>query len=239
MKKPFVSFVMPVRNCSAFLAETIRSLLKQTLKNIEIIIFDDCSTDSSWDIIKYYRDKDKRIRAYEVSQHKGAAFCRNEGNRYAQADIICVTDAGDLYRREKAKVVHEYFKKHDIDIFYHSVLNLDQFRRPHRVQMALPPNFKEYPRGISHPTVAYRKEVILKYPYREGNIHTDQYEVMLIQLYRAGYKFGYTRKILLDKVDLSHSPSFRDIKEASKQKIKNYKEFGIPVSDWLKDRARI
>ena len=113
-----VSFIMPVRNCSAFLAESIRSLLRQSLKSIEIIILDDCSTDSSWDIIKYFRDKDKRIRAYQITEHKGAGFCRNEGNRYAKADVICVADAGELYHYDRARDTYKYFQKNEsIDIF--------------------------------------------------------------------------------------------------------------------------
>jgi len=117
------------------------------------------------------------------------------------------------------------------------VNNVDIQGRPQRTQLAYPYDYKKYPRSISHPTVSYKKELILKHPYRTNCLHTDQYEVSFIELFRDGYKFVPIDNILLTKYDLSHLDTFRDIKEASKQKVKNYEEFGIPVEDWLRERA--
>jgi len=229
---------MPVRNCGAFIAQTFKSLIGQSLKDIEIICFDDCSTDGTYDLMKFYEAKDERIRVFQTTKWLGAAWCRNEGNKTAEADIICVTDAGDIYHKNKAKITYNHFNKHpDTDVLYHSVNNVDIQGRPQRTQMAFDYNYKDYPRGISHPTVAYKKEIILKHPYRTNCKHTDQYETLFIELFKEGYKFVPIMNVLLIKVDLSHLNTFRDIREASKQKVKNYEEFDVPVPDWLRERA--
>ncbi|MDE5712048.1 MAG: glycosyltransferase, partial [Muribaculaceae bacterium] len=57
-----VSIVTPSYNSSAFIGETIESILSQTYKNWELLITDDCSTDNSREIIEEYAAKDSRIR---------------------------------------------------------------------------------------------------------------------------------------------------------------------------------
>jgi glycosyltransferase involved in cell wall biosynthesis len=228
MPKTKISFVLPARNCGVFIAQTFKSLENQTLKDIEIICFDDCSTDSTLELMKFYEYRDHRFRVFNTTEWMGGAWCRNEGNKCAESDIICVTDAGDIYHSSKAEIVYKYFKKHPkTDLLYHSVNLVDSQGRPIHTQLAFPYDYKNYPRGISHPTVAYRKEIVLKNKYRTDCKHTDQYEALFIELFLAGYKFSYIDNILLTKVDLSHLNTFRDINEARKQKVKIYKEFGI------------
>jgi glycosyltransferase involved in cell wall biosynthesis len=238
MRKPKISFVMPVKNCGSFIAQTFKSLIGQSLKDIEIIAVDDFSTDSTFEVMEYFKNKDNRIRLFKTTEWMGAGWCRNEGNKYSLADIICVTDAGDIYHKNKAKITYNYFKKHpDTDILYHSVNNVDIQGRPQRTQMAFNYDYKNYPRGISHPTVAYKKEIILKHPYRTDCKHTDQYEALFIELFKEGYKFVPIMNVLMRKVDLSHLDTFRDIKEATKQKIRIYKEFNVSIDDTFWKRA--
>ena len=61
-KRPCVSVLIPIYNTSHYLHECIDSVINQTLKDIEIILINDGSTDNSLDIIKQYAAKDKRIR---------------------------------------------------------------------------------------------------------------------------------------------------------------------------------
>ena len=62
--KPFVSIIMPVYNVEEYLEEGLRTLLNQTLKQIEIIAVDDGSTDRSLEILNEYAKKDSRIKVY-------------------------------------------------------------------------------------------------------------------------------------------------------------------------------
>ena len=80
--QPLVSIVLPVYNGERFLRQSIDSVLAQSYQNWELLILDDCSTDSSSDIGKEYVHKDSRIRYY-----------RNESNLRLPGNLKRLTSA--------------------------------------------------------------------------------------------------------------------------------------------------
>ena len=70
-KKPIVSVVMLVHSQSHYLQKCLRSIQNQSLKNIEIIIVDDCSLDNSVELIKEYQKEDPRIILIEHDANEG------------------------------------------------------------------------------------------------------------------------------------------------------------------------
>ena len=68
---PLVSIVIPVYNRESFINDAIRSSIRQTYKNIEIVIVDNCSTDNTWEVLKSWADKDHRIRIFQNSYNIG------------------------------------------------------------------------------------------------------------------------------------------------------------------------
>jgi len=222
---------MPTYNSVAYLNESIKSLISQTLKNIEIIIIDDFSDDSTYDLLKFYRNHDKRVRFYMMEERRGAAFCRNFGNRLAKADIVMVCDSGDLNSADRAEETYKYFKKNKgINVFHSACVECDEFYSP--LSVCFPSEFDgtDKPR-IFHPTVAYRREVFENFKYREGNLNTDQYEAFMFEVVLSGHKFGFDTAYYVKKIISSNV----NLEERYKQRIKNYKEFGIEVPDFLKE----
>ncbi len=233
--KPKVSFVIPVYNGVPFMARTLDSLRAQTLKDIEIIVVDDGSNDGLYELMKHYINIDRRIRYFWFPDNKGAARCRNYGNKKASADIICVTDCGDAYPKDKATLVHNYFKKHPkIGVFSTGVVCTDHFGNEIYTQVTRPfaGRLGEKP-NISHPTTAYRKWIALKWPYRENNKATDQYEAFFLTLAKNGIKFGATHKIYLRKLQMDRYKHYRNLAEARRVKKATYQEFGIHIPEWL------
>ena len=231
-KKPDISFVLPTWNNVAYLADTIQTIQAQREKNFELIVVDDCSTDTTQDLLAYMEEKDPRIHVIRNDDRKGAAYSRNFGNRLAKADIICVTDSGDLYHDFKATIVRKYFKRNpSVDIMYHGLILSGVVGDNQQAVEAT-----EYVPGtkinFSHPTVAYRKEVALSHKYREGNLDTDQYEAFFLELAKEGKKFGYVPEAYLIKRDI---PDGRDMRNARIQKRKIYEEFGIPLPEFLQN----
>lgn len=96
-----VSVIIPVYNTGLFVEECIRSVQHQTIKDLEIIIVDDGSTDSSKNIIHCLMAEDTRIHYYYQENH-GAGAARNVGLRYAQGDFISFLDSDDLYYNRDA-----------------------------------------------------------------------------------------------------------------------------------------
>jgi len=234
--KPKISFVIPVYNGTPFMAGTLDTLLDQTLKEFEIIVIDDGSTDNLYELMKYYTNIDRRIRYFRFETNEGAAKRRNYGNKQASADIICVADAGDLYPIGKARVVYNYFKKHpDVGVFTTGVDCVNELGRHLYFQIYRP--FNVMPGGkpsISHPATAYRKWIALKWPYRETSKATDNYEAFFLTLVKNGIKFGATPKVYLRKLTVPHYKHYRDLEEARRVKVQTYQEFKIPIPPQFK-----
>ena len=66
-----VSIVMPSWNASKFIKETINSVISQSHKNWELIIVDDCSIDDTFEILKSFQKKDKRIQCFRLKKIVG------------------------------------------------------------------------------------------------------------------------------------------------------------------------
>lgn len=93
-----VTIIIPSFNRQDYIADTLNSLLKQTLAEWECIIVDDGSTDNSEEIINSYIKKDTRFSFYHRpdSMKKGANSCRNFGFLKANGDYIKFLDSDDL-----------------------------------------------------------------------------------------------------------------------------------------------
>lgn len=95
---PLISVIMPVYNNDKYVSYAIESILNQTYKNFEFIIIDDCSTDSSWEIIQQYAKKDKRIKAYKNPENLKIVKTRNKGFLLASknAKYYAIFDSDDI-----------------------------------------------------------------------------------------------------------------------------------------------
>ena len=99
MIQPLVSVIMPVYNCEKYLREAIESVLSQTYKNIELVIVNDGSTDSSKEIILSFTDS--RIRFFENERNSGIVFTRNKGLDEANGEFVATLDSDDIALPER------------------------------------------------------------------------------------------------------------------------------------------
>ncbi len=90
-----VSIIVPVYNVAPFLKEALDSLVNQTLKDIEIICVDDCSTDESPKILADYAKKDSRIKIITQPKNMGEVVAKYTGAKAACADYIGTLDPDD------------------------------------------------------------------------------------------------------------------------------------------------
>ena len=90
-----VSVIIPVFNTEKYLTNCVNSILNQTLKNIEIICINDCSTDNSLKILQSFAERDNRIKIVDLKQNKGVSCARNIGIEQAQGNYIYLIDSDD------------------------------------------------------------------------------------------------------------------------------------------------
>ena len=86
-----VSVIIPIYNGERYLEQCIRSVLCQTLKELEILCVDDGSTDHSSKIIKRLQDEDRRIRLFQ-QENQGAGMARNLAMKSAQGKYLAFLD---------------------------------------------------------------------------------------------------------------------------------------------------
>ena len=90
-----VSILLPVYNAGKFLTPAIESILKQTWSDIDFVILDDGSTDSSWSVILKYALEDSRIRPFK-KKSTGLVSTLNYGISLCQNELIARMDADDI-----------------------------------------------------------------------------------------------------------------------------------------------
>ena len=95
-KKPEVSVVVPAYNVEEYIGQCLKSILKQTFENIEILCIDDGSRDRTVDIIREYMAKDGRIRLLE-QEHQYAGAARNAGIDASRGAYLLFWDADDFF----------------------------------------------------------------------------------------------------------------------------------------------
>ncbi len=93
---PKISVIIPVYNVEKYIAKCLDSICNQSLKDIEIICINDCSTDNSLAILKDYASKDARIKIIDFKENKGVSIARNAGLKIAQGDYIGFVDSDDF-----------------------------------------------------------------------------------------------------------------------------------------------
>ncbi len=96
---PAVSVIMPIYNAERFLRGTLKSILSQTLQNIEVICVDDGSSDDSGDILEEFAKLDERVHTVHT-QNRGAGAARNTGLRLARGKYVVFWDADDEFRKD-------------------------------------------------------------------------------------------------------------------------------------------
>lgn len=115
MTVPSVSIIVPVFNREAVLRETIASVRNQSFENWELLLIDDGSEDSSFDICRAAASEDSRIRIVRTV-NQGQCIARNIGVAMARADFVKFLDSDDLLARFAMEVQMEAIRRHDASI---------------------------------------------------------------------------------------------------------------------------
>ena len=96
-----VSVIIPVYNCEKYIDRTLQSVFAQTYKNIEIVLVDDQSTDSSAEIIKHYQEFHPEIVYFLQPKNMGAGHARNKALELAKGQYVAFLDADDVWKPSK------------------------------------------------------------------------------------------------------------------------------------------
>ena len=113
--KPLISVIVPVYNMEKYLNRCVDSVLGQSYNNIELILVDDGSTDSSFDICKSYQDKNSRVTAIH-KENGGQGSARNIGLDVAKGYYIGFVDSDDWIETDMYEILYNNIIEYSADI---------------------------------------------------------------------------------------------------------------------------
>lgn len=110
-----VTVLVAVYNAAPYVAECLDSLLRQTLRDFQVVCIDDCSTDESSGILQDYARRDARIEVIRLDENHGQAFARNVGLEKARGEYVCFLDADDWLASNALESAVAEFGKEGVD----------------------------------------------------------------------------------------------------------------------------
>ena len=137
---PKISVILPVHNRADVLPRAIQSVLEQDLREFELIVIDDGSTDGSAEAVQTFHDD--RVRLIRLDKNRGGNVARNEGIRAANAPLLAFLDSDDRYLPKKLSTV------------------LGEFERRPELEVLIDSFIKVQPPGSRKPEVVRRNPVI-------------------------------------------------------------------------------
>lgn len=120
-----VSIIMPSYQCGRFIEESIRSVRAQTYPYWELIIVDDCSDDTTVEIVSEAKKHDNRICFIRNGSNLGAAVSRNLAIRKAKGRWIAFLDSDDLWEPTKLEKQIKFMVENGYVFSYHEYVEID------------------------------------------------------------------------------------------------------------------
>jgi len=111
-----ISVIVPAYNVSLYVDKCLNSLVNQTLKDIEIIVINDCSTDNTKEILDKYKLKYKNISIINNTINKGIGYNRNLGIEKAKGKYVSFIDGDDYVEKDYLEKMYDFCEKNDLDI---------------------------------------------------------------------------------------------------------------------------
>lgn len=116
MNQKLLSVIIPAYNSENEISRCLKSICNQTYKNLQIIIIDDGSSDSTFNICEGYKKNDKRIELYK-KENQGVSAARNEGLKKTKGEYISFVDSDDFLENNAFEVAINQIKNVDSVFF--------------------------------------------------------------------------------------------------------------------------
>ncbi len=116
MKKPILSIIIPVYNVQDYLEDCLKSIISSDLSQVEVLVINDGSTDSSLKIIKKYSEKYSHIICYD-KENSGVSATRNFGLKKSRGKWIWFIDSDDLIKTNILERLVQFLINTDLDVF--------------------------------------------------------------------------------------------------------------------------
>ena len=210
---------MPVYNAEKFLQQAIDSILQQSFTEFEFLICDDCSCDSSNEILRQAAMADSRIKLLHNDKNSGVTYTLNKLLREAASPFIARMDADDIAISNRLQLQYDFMQKNpeiavaggDLEIINESGENIGKRCYPRTYQDIKSSIICRSP--LAHPSVIMRKDVIDKLNgYLEQRGCEDYY--LWLRIVEKGFKIANLPETLLRYRLSANQIKQRDMKKS-------------------------
>jgi glycosyltransferase involved in cell wall biosynthesis len=164
--KPLVSVIIPVFNGATYLIEAVNSVVKSTYKNIEVLLVDDGSKDTSTQLCHMLEKKYKNVHFYSFKKNKGLGRTLNFAIKKAKGTYICRLNQDDVMKSERIATQVAYFESHPEVVACGSWINMFEDKKNQTIKfLETDEQIKKIWLIISpfaDPSVMYRKTAVIR-----------------------------------------------------------------------------
>jgi len=195
---PRLSVVMPSYNQAPFIARAVESVLRQGMKDLELIVMDGGSKDDTVSILSEFARKDSRVR-FISEPDRGQAHAVNKGIAQTTGDVIGWLNSDDLYYPGALSAVLQFLDNYPhIDVVYGDGDHVDENERILRRHPTEPWNKHRLEESVilSQPSTFFRRSVVAQCGVLDETLHFAlDYEYWL-RLSQKGMHFAYLPRVL-------------------------------------------
>ena len=195
-----VSVIVPTYNCALYISQAIESGLKQTHKNVEIIVVDDGSTDDTCQIIRVYEQKG--LIKYIYQENKGLPGARNTGILKAKGEFIVFLDADDELNKNMISKCLETVQRENTDWCIIDILRIENAKSglKEEIRRSNIPN-KEIKKKILEEDFIrsapfFKKDTLFEASLYDENMRNREDWDINIRMIMAGKRFSYVPEAL-------------------------------------------
>ncbi len=213
---PLVSVIIPCYNAEKTVEQAVRSMLRQTWAQLEILVTDDASSDRTGDILRRLQREDRRIRIFTHTENRGIAVSLNEMIAAARGQYICRMDADDISLPERVERQVRFLQAHpEITVCGTMAEDISESgRKLGRSRLPLTPEdnrrYLRYFCTLYHPTVMAKRTFFEKYPYDPSCRGGEDYELWCRAVFCGGEKICNLPEVLLHYRKSPASASLRN-----------------------------
>lgn len=197
MNNPKVSVLISTFNNSKFLEKSIKSILDQTYKNLEILVSDDNSSDKSVEILEEIQQKNSNLKIYKNTVNQGLTKSLNKLLSISKGEIISRHDTDDISLPTKIQKQVDLLKKKNLDFCTSRAIVMNSEKKIPGYSFYLPNNLLiKFKNPFIHGTLLIKKNVLKGIGgYNEKFIYAQDYD-LFNRLVKSGYKYDVIREPL-------------------------------------------
>lgn len=225
-----ISIIMPAYNAKKTINEAINSVLNQSYKNWELIVINDCSTDTTLSIVEKLANKDTRIKLISNNVNSGTSKTRHRGLSEATGEWLAFLDSDDIWQADKLAKQISLQKEIGAELLFTGSAFIDAQGNnlPWILRVPLQIGYKQLLKQnlISNSSVLVRKELFSQFEALGDDMHED-FAGWLRILKTGRIAYGIDEPLLIYRLSVN-SKSSNKLKAAI-MNWKTYRYVGLNV----------